>query len=184
MLIPINRPESAEEIQHGISVGLGPINDHGERRVKATLTGVSETALLTLNGRAYQANRPDAIIENPMAIKLVNSIDFDFDKFGRKGQEMALRSLAVDKCAIAYLKSHPKSTVVALAEGFQTTFWRLNSALPNAEFHCSTTKATGACPAQQTSKRSRRSWPYESAAARVNGSSAQAISIDNDPSAP
>ena len=112
------------------------MNDHAKRRVDVgMLTGVSETALLTLNGRAYQANRQDAIIEDPMAIKLVDSIDFDFDKFGRKGQEMALRSLAVDKCAIAYLTSHPKSTVVALAEGFQTTFWRLNSALPNAEFH-------------------------------------------------
>lgn len=98
------------------------------------LAGVSETALLTLNGRAYQANRPDAIIDDPMAIKLVDSIDFDFDKFGRKGQEMALRSLAVDGCATAYLTTHPKTTVVALAEGFQTSFWRLESALPNAEF--------------------------------------------------
>ena len=99
------------------------------------LTGVSETALLTLIGRAYQASRPDAIIEDPMAIKLVDSIDFDFDKFGRKGQEMALRSLAVDRCAMEYLRSHPKATVVALAEGFQTSFWRLDSALPLADFH-------------------------------------------------
>lgn len=112
------------------------MNDHARHRVDAgMLTGVSETALLTLNGRAYQANRPDAIIEDPMAIKLVDSIDFDFDKFGRKGQEMALRSLAVDTCAIAYLGDHPKATVVALAEGFQTSFWRLDSALPNADFH-------------------------------------------------
>jgi len=98
------------------------------------LTGVSETALLTLNGRAYQASRPDAILEDPMAIKLVDSIDFDFDKFGRKGQEMALRSLAVDTCAVAYLREHPKATVVALAEGFQTSFWRLDNALPDADF--------------------------------------------------
>ncbi len=98
------------------------------------LTGVSETALLTLNGRAFQAGHPDAIIDDPMAIELVESIDFDFAKFGRKGQEMALRSLAVDKCALAYLAQHPKATVVALAEGFQTSFWRLNSALPEAEF--------------------------------------------------
>ncbi|MGV7852272.1 class I SAM-dependent methyltransferase, partial [Mycobacterium kansasii] len=42
------------------------------------LSGISETALLTLNGRAYQAARPDAIIDDPMAIKLVESIDFDF----------------------------------------------------------------------------------------------------------
>ncbi len=99
------------------------------------LTGVSETALLTLYGRAYQASRPDPIIDDPMAVKLVESIDFDFEKFGRKGQEMALRSLAVDQCAIDYLTEHPTATVVALAEGFQTSFWRLNGALPRAQFH-------------------------------------------------
>ena len=99
------------------------------------LTGVSETALLTLYGRAYQASRPDPIIDDPMAVKLVESIDFDFEKFGRKGQEMALRSLAVDQCAIDYLTEHPTATVVALAEGLQTSFWRLNGALPRAQFH-------------------------------------------------
>lgn len=99
------------------------------------LTGVSETALMTLYGRASQAGRPEPIIDDPMAIKVVESIDFDFEKFGRKGQEMALRSLAVDRCAIEYLTTHPRATVVALAEGFQTSFWRLNAVLPDAQFH-------------------------------------------------
>lgn len=98
------------------------------------LTGVSETALLTLNGRAHQARRPDAIIDDPVAIALVDAIDFDFTKFGRNGQEMALRSLAVDKCALAYLAAHPQATVVALGEGLQTSFWRLDSAVPDARF--------------------------------------------------
>lgn len=98
------------------------------------ISGVSETALLTLNGRAYQAGLPGAILHDPMAIKLRDSIEFDYDKFGRKGQEMALRSLAVDGCAIEYLKKHPKATVVALAEGFQTSFWRLEEALPDPQF--------------------------------------------------
>jgi O-methyltransferase involved in polyketide biosynthesis len=98
------------------------------------LRGVSETALMTLNGRAHQAGLPGAILHDPMAIKLVDSIDFDFDKFGRKGQEMALRSLAVDACAVNYLKQHPRATVVALAEGFQTSFWRLTEAVPDPQF--------------------------------------------------
>ncbi|WP_163690813.1 class I SAM-dependent methyltransferase [Mycolicibacterium gadium] len=99
------------------------------------LTGVSETALLTLNGRAFQARHPDAIIDDPMAIRLVDAIDFDFDKFGRrKGQEMALRSLAFDRAATRYLFRHPNATVVALAEGLQTSFWRLTAALPDYGF--------------------------------------------------
>jgi O-methyltransferase involved in polyketide biosynthesis len=107
-------------------------NDKVDARL---LTGVSETALLTLYGRAHQAGAPNPIIDDPMAIRLVESIDFDFDKFGRKGQEMALRSLAVDRCATSYLTTHPEATVVALAEGLQTSFWRLTSALPQAQFH-------------------------------------------------
>jgi O-methyltransferase involved in polyketide biosynthesis len=100
----------------------------------STLTGVSETALLTLNGRAHQARHPDAIIDDPMAIALVDAIDFDFDKFGRRGQEMAVRSLAFDRAAIRYLSAHPSATVVALAEGLQTSFWRLSKALPDTDF--------------------------------------------------
>ncbi len=107
---------------------------HDDRADASTLTGVSETALLTLNGRAHQARHPKAIITDPMAIRLVDAIDFDFDKFGRKGQEMALRSLAFDRAAAQYLSTHPSATVVALAEGLQTSFWRLNSRLPDAEF--------------------------------------------------
>lgn len=104
----------------------------------ASLTGVSETALLTLNGRAHQAALPGAIISDPMAIRLRDALatDFgvDYEKFGRRGQEMALRSLAVDRCTIEYLRDHPEATIVALAEGFQTSFWRLDSAVPDARF--------------------------------------------------
>jgi O-methyltransferase involved in polyketide biosynthesis len=107
---------------------------HGRKADASTLTGVSETALLTLNGRAYQARHPEAIIDDPMAIRLVDAIDFDFDKFGRKGQEMALRSLAFDKAAACFLSEHPSATVVALAEGLQTSFWRLSAALPDSDF--------------------------------------------------
>ena len=98
------------------------------------LTGVAETALMTLNVRAHQACRTDAIIDDPMAIRLADAIDYDFDKFGRKGQEMALRSLAFDRCAIQYLTQHPQATVIALAEGLQTSFWRLDGALLDARF--------------------------------------------------
>lgn len=46
------------------------------------LTGVSETALLTLLVRASEARRPDGILDDPMAVHLVDSIQYDFAKFG------------------------------------------------------------------------------------------------------
>lgn len=61
-------------------------------RTRVSLTGVSETALLTLQVRANEARRPDGLIKDPMAVQLVDSIDFDFAKFGHSHrQDMALR---------------------------------------------------------------------------------------------
>jgi O-methyltransferase involved in polyketide biosynthesis len=93
------------------------------------LTGVSETALLTLRVRANEARRPDSIIDDPMAIELADSIDYDFAKFGfSRRQDMAMRALAYDRTTRRYLVDHPKATVVALAEGLQTSFYRLDAA--------------------------------------------------------
>ena len=93
------------------------------------LTGVSETALLTLQVRAHEARRPDSVIDDPMAIQLADSIDVDFAKFGfSRRQDMAVRALAFDRLARRYVADHPKATVVALAEGLQTSFYRLDAA--------------------------------------------------------
>jgi O-methyltransferase involved in polyketide biosynthesis len=100
------------------------------------LTGVSETALLTLVVRAHEARRPDSIIDDPMAIQLADSIDYDFAKFGfSRRQDMAVRALAFDREVARYLADHPKATVVALAEGLQTSFYRLDAAGVGHQFN-------------------------------------------------
>lgn len=99
------------------------------------LTGVSETALMTLWVRATEARRPDALIDDPMAITLADAIDFDYAKFGpSRRQDMAVRSIAFDRETRRYLGDHPKATVVALAEGLQTSFYRLDSSGVGHEF--------------------------------------------------
>lgn len=91
------------------------------------LDGVSETALLTLHQRAVEAARPDGIIDDPMAVALRDAIDYDYENFGRTHQATALRALAFDAVTRDYLDSHPRATVVALAEGLQTSFWRVDN---------------------------------------------------------
>ena len=94
----------------------------------AVLTGVSETALMTLQVRANEARRPDSIIDDPIAIELADAIDYDFAKFGfARRQDMAVRALGYDRHTRRYLLDHPKATVVALAEGLQTSFYRLDA---------------------------------------------------------
>ncbi len=91
------------------------------------LDGVSETALLTLHQRATEAARPDGIIDDPMAITLRDSLDYDYGHFGRTHQATALRALVFDEITRNHLSEHPRATVVALAEGLQTSFWRVDN---------------------------------------------------------
>ncbi|MGK2882196.1 MAG: class I SAM-dependent methyltransferase [Mycobacterium sp.] len=98
------------------------------------LTGVSETALLTLKSRAAEARRPDGIIDDPVALALLDTIEHDFTKFGTSRQDMALRAKAFDIHTRRYLDTHPDATVVALAEGFQTSFYRLDAQTAEQRF--------------------------------------------------
>jgi O-methyltransferase involved in polyketide biosynthesis len=97
---------------------------------------VTDTALVTLWCRASEARRADAIVNDPMAIRLVDSLNFDFSKFKLSAdrQDLALRTLAFDSATRSYVSAHPKAAVVALGEGMQTSFWRLDAAGLGHEF--------------------------------------------------
>jgi O-methyltransferase involved in polyketide biosynthesis len=70
-----------------------------------------------------------------MAIQLMDSIDYDFARLEQSSrQDLALRALAFDQSTSLYLARHPKATVVALGEGLQTSFWRLEAAGLGHEF--------------------------------------------------
>lgn len=91
------------------------------------LDGVSATTLWTLHNRAVEARRPDAVIDDPWAIRLHDAISYDYGRFGRPSQTHPLRALALDRAITDYLTTHQKATVVALGEGLQTTYWRLGN---------------------------------------------------------
>ncbi len=93
-----------------------------------TLQGVSTTSLWTLSYRGTEAKRSDGVIRDPWAVALFDTIDFDYGKFGKPNQSHALRARAFDIETRDYLSTHPKAAVVALAEGLQTSFWRLDQA--------------------------------------------------------
>jgi O-methyltransferase involved in polyketide biosynthesis len=85
--------------------------------------------LLTLWLRACEARRPDAVIDDPRAVELVEAIDFPFvQRFGTdtgvSGQWQALRSRVFDDAVRRFQAVCPGGTVVALGDGLETTFWR------------------------------------------------------------
>ncbi|MGW4370560.1 class I SAM-dependent methyltransferase [Nocardia takedensis] len=94
----------------------------------SVLEGLSETALFTLWCRGSEASRSDSIITDPHAVRLLASLDYPYyEKFGEANQIYAIRALAFDGVVREFLDEHPRGTVVALAEGLQTSYWRLGS---------------------------------------------------------
>jgi O-methyltransferase involved in polyketide biosynthesis len=92
------------------------------------LSGVPETALWTLYHRALAARK--GVLEDPRAIELVDRIDHPFnERFG--GGELAawqgLRVRAFDNEIRRFIRHTPDATVVALGEGLETQFWRVDN---------------------------------------------------------
>ena len=97
--------------------------------VKVDLQGVPETLLWTLYHRALEARRPDTVLNDPLAVELVDRIDYPFEErfgAGRLAQWQALRVRAFDREIRRFVASHPGGTVVALGEGLETQFWRVD----------------------------------------------------------
>jgi O-methyltransferase involved in polyketide biosynthesis len=116
------------ELRPGNSAVMTSHSPHAE---PVELEGVSETTLWTLYRRASEAARPDAVLHDPMAIELVRTIDFPFEeRFGASAgwaQWQALRARTFDREVRRFLHDHPDGTVVALGEGLETQFWRVNN---------------------------------------------------------
>jgi O-methyltransferase involved in polyketide biosynthesis len=100
-------------------------------RTRVELEAVPETLLWTLYHRALEARRPDAVIEDPKAVELVDTIDYPFEsRFGggaARAQWQALRVRCFDAVVEQFLAEHPDGTVVALGEGLETQFWRVDN---------------------------------------------------------
>ena len=50
-------------------------------REPVSLSGIAETLLIPLWARAVETTRPDAIIRDPIALHIFESLDYDFSKF-------------------------------------------------------------------------------------------------------
>jgi O-methyltransferase involved in polyketide biosynthesis len=101
-----------------------------EPKIPVALAGVPETLLWTLYYRAQEAARPDAVLADPLVVQLVQRIDYPFlERLGqgvRRAQWQGLRARTFDQAISEFLAAHPGGTVVALGEGLETQFWRVD----------------------------------------------------------
>lgn len=90
------------------------------------LPPVPETMLWTLHNRASEAERADAILSDPAAIRIRDAIEFPFaETFGPPNAIHAFRSLTFDKAIRDFLARHPDGVIVNLGEGLETQTVRL-----------------------------------------------------------
>ncbi|MEM6414950.1 MAG: class I SAM-dependent methyltransferase [Pseudomonadota bacterium] len=94
---------------------------------KIDLGGVPETMLWPLWNRAYEAKRKDRLIDDPLAIELVKTLDYDFrGSFGKPNRAHGVRARVGDDLVSDFLRRHnDRACVITLGEGLETQYWRL-----------------------------------------------------------
>jgi O-methyltransferase involved in polyketide biosynthesis len=93
------------------------------------LTGVPETALWNLYQRASAARAGH--LDDPRAVEVLERLDYPFERFdtpfhGLAARLHAMRIRTVDAALLPALAGTPGAIVVALGEGFETQFWRVD----------------------------------------------------------
>lgn len=95
----------------------------------ADLSAVPKTMLFTLYSRMCEAKHPNSFLHDPEAIRIAESIDFDFAKHFSHTVTgaIACRAASFDRILKAWLKAHPHGQVVSLGEGLETQRQRVDN---------------------------------------------------------
>ena len=98
-------------------------------RQPAHLGEVQETLLVPLFARAAESRRKRPIVQDPRALEIVGSIDWDFERFHQRRRIVAcvLRTAMFDGWVEEFLDRHPEGTVVEIGGGLNTRFERLDN---------------------------------------------------------
>lgn len=97
--------------------------------VKVDLGPVQETLLIPLLARARETERPNPVLRDERACRIVRDLDYDFSKWegGRSAKGAVLRARMFDAYVEDFLAAHPHGTVVDIGCGLDTRFDRLDN---------------------------------------------------------
>lgn len=89
---------------------------------------VQETLLIPLYFRAKETQRRWGICRDPLAVEIINSLDYDFRRFDSPWLQMdvAIRTEIFDEQVQAFLARHPAPLVINLGAGLDGRFFRLD----------------------------------------------------------
>jgi len=99
---------------------------------KITLQGVQETLLLPLWGRAYETKKDVPLLVDKEAVRIIDSLDYDFKKIKEKVNPLSrlswiARSIYFDNKIKKYLEGNPYGTIINIGCGLDTTYERVNN---------------------------------------------------------
>lgn len=99
-------------------------------RWRPALGDVQETLLIPLYFRARETLRPDAILRDPEAVRLVSAIDYDFARFDAAwiiNLDCVIRTEILDERVRTFLGRHPDAVVINLGAGLDARFQRIDN---------------------------------------------------------
>ena len=99
-------------------------------KVPVDLGPVQETLLIPLLGRAVESKKENGLIQDEKAVKIVDSLDYDFAKWMKSKTFLAgatLRTRMFDQDVQTFLTEHPTGTIVEIGCGLNTRFERLDN---------------------------------------------------------
>ena len=89
---------------------------------------MSATLLPNLARRAAAAAAKKPLLDDPLAVEALERLDWDVPDDYRRGASLhAVRVATFDGAVRRFLKRSPGGTVVALGEGLETQFWRVDN---------------------------------------------------------
>ncbi len=94
------------------------------------LSKSQESLLIPLWARALEATQAEPILQDKKAVKLVEAIDYPFDRFASAGTDsvgFCLRGTILDQLVQRLLDHTPSATVVEIGAGLDTRFDRLDN---------------------------------------------------------
>jgi len=98
-------------------------------REEISLTGTTETLLITLYGKALESREPDSLLNDHFAEQIVSRIDYDFAKLKvdrNLSIGLAARAGVLDDWVRAFVGRHPDAIVLHLGCGLDTRVSRID----------------------------------------------------------
>lgn len=89
---------------------------------------VPETMLLPLWSRGFRSRCRHPFLADALAAEAVHRINFDFaGKFGKPTMAGPVRARWSDQLIMRFIAAHPNALVIALGEGLESQFWRVDN---------------------------------------------------------